>query len=369
MADGDKLISRVVVEGQGYEIKDAYARSQIAAKTSFKGVMATETKSQLAPTPLTDGATTNPVVVKDGANANKSVTAVAGDIVVGNGSSASSKDEFIFDGAKWQLMGSETQGLGSLAYKNSASGTYTPAGSVSQPTFTGTSASVSITTADNTSGNYTPKGSISGITWAGSSMTSSGKFTPEGSVSFSNTNKTATVSAASSGTATYTPAGSVSAPTISVGTAGSTASISTVNAVNTVVSAVTAGASPSNAISYSSYDSSTETLTLNKIGYNTTAAITTTPKTVKTGDATYTASAPTFTGTGVRLVTGNISVPNTATFSGTEGDVSVTGTTTGSITSQGAFSGTKTQISGTVTATGTVSKPTFSGTQATITVQ
>ena len=45
-----------------------------------------------------------------------------------------------------------SSGLGSLATKNSASGSYTPAGSVSQPTFTG------------------------------SAMTSTGKFTPEGTV-------------------------------------------------------------------------------------------------------------------------------------------------------------------------------------------
>lgn len=365
----DSLLSKLVVEGTTYEIKDAYARSQIAAKTSFKGILATETKSSLAPTPLTDGATTNPVVVKDGASANKSVTATAGDIVVGNGSDATSKDEFIFDGTKWQLMGSETQGLGSLAYKNSASATYTPAGSVSQPTFTGSSSSVTITAADNANGNYTPKGSISGIAWTGSSTTSTGSYTPEGSISFSNTNKTATVSAASSGTATYTPAGSVAAPTISVGTAGSTATVKSVKTNNTVVSAVTAGASPNNAISYSSYDSATETLTLNKIGYNTSSAVVTEDKTVKTGDATYTATAPAFTGTGVRLVTGNISVPNTASFTGTESTVTVTGTSAGSISSQGTFTGTKTQLSGTTTAAGTVSKPTFSGTQATITVQ
>jgi hypothetical protein len=85
--------------------------------------------------------------------------------------------------------------------------------------------------------------------------------------------------------------------------------------------------------------------------------------TVKTGDATYTASEPTFSGTGVRLVTGNIAVPSTytATFTGEEGDVSVSGTPSGSV-SQPTFTGTKVQLSGSTTASGTVSKPTFSGT-------
>jgi hypothetical protein len=67
--------------------------------------------------------------------------------------------------------------------------------------------------------------------------------------------------------------------------------------------------------------------------------------TVKTGDAAYQASAPDFDGTPVRLVTGNISVPTSATFTGT-----------------------KAQLSGTTTANGDVSQPTFDGTNATITV-
>ena len=71
---------------------------------------------------------------------------------------------------------------------------------MSQPTFTGNSNTVSITTADNTSGNYTPKGTVSQPTFTGSSLTSTGKFTPSGSVSVSSTgtaNKTATVSSTS----------------------------------------------------------------------------------------------------------------------------------------------------------------------------
>jgi len=36
-------------------------------------------------------------------------------------------------------------------------------------------------------------------------LTSTGTFTPEGSIGFTNTNKTTTVSKAASGEATYTP--------------------------------------------------------------------------------------------------------------------------------------------------------------------
>ena len=88
-----------------------------------------------------------------------------------------------------------------------------------------------------------------------------------------------------------------------------------------------------------------------------------------TGTPSGTVTQPTFSGTGVRLVTGNIAVPNTytATFTGTEDEVSVTGTPSGTV-SQPTFTGTKTQLSGTTTAAGTVSQPTFTGTQATITV-
>jgi len=44
--------------------------------------------------------------------------------------------------------------LGALAYKNSASTSYKPAGTVSKPTFTGSSSTVTITATDNTNGNY-----------------------------------------------------------------------------------------------------------------------------------------------------------------------------------------------------------------------
>ena len=160
------------------------------------------------------------------------------------------------------------------------------------------------------------------------------------------------------------------------------------------------------------YSVSGETLTLKQIVETTGASISTSAVTVKTGDAAYQSSQPSwtgtgvrlvtgnistadsasfsgteatisssasytpaggvsqpsFTGTGARLVTGNISVPTSASFTGTEGDVSVSGTTTGSISSQGTFSGTKTQLSGSTTAAGSVSQPTFSGDAKTVTV-
>lgn len=155
-----------------------------------------------------------------------------------------------------------------------------------------------------------------------------GNFTPSGSVTTSTAtteNKTAAVSV-QSGVATYTPAGSVSAPTISVKTAGSTETIKNPTAetvVKTVIATVPGGTSPSNSVTY--YSVENETLNLYQLGYTTGDSITTNNVTVKTGDAAYQASAPNFSGTGVRLVTDDIAIPKTynSTFSGTEDLVTV----------------------------------------------
>lgn len=428
MADISKI---TLPSGSSYNIKDAQARSDIADMRnalSGKVLLIGETT-----TAITDQATTNPITI----NGN-SVTAEAGNLVLYQ------RSEFLFDGTKWILMGDLTA-LGALAYKSSVSATYTPAGTVSQPTFTGSSSNVTITTADNASGNYQPKGTVSQPTFSGNSLSSTGSFTPEGSVSvstnqtenktatvssttgtatytpggtvtqptfsgaeltstgdytpagsvaFTNTNQTATVSKASSGTATYTPEGSVAAPTISVKTAGSTTTVNSITAVGTLPAWGATVASETLTFTW-------DTGTLPTKGSNTT---------VKTGDAAYQATAPAFTGTGARLVTGNISVPSSATFTGTEAEISVSGTPSGTVSqptfsgtavrlvtgniavpknytatfsgtagsvnvsgtpsgtvSQPTFTGTKTQISGTTTASGSVSQPTFTGTQATIT--
>lgn len=264
-------------DGTTYDIKDSNARDRIAALEAFTTYLGVTT------TALTDGATTNPVTIN-----GASVTAESGNIVLyGN-------KEFIFDGTHWNEFG-DLSALGDLAYKNTASGSFKPSGTVSQPTFTG------------------------------DTMSSTGSFTPAGSVSFTNENKTAAVSPASSGTATYTPAGSVAAPTISVKTAGTTTTVNSITAIGTLPT----------------YTVSGEVLTLTQGTLPTKGS----NQTVKTGDAAYSASAPAFTGTGVRLVTGNISVPKTAAFSGTAGSVSVSGTPSG-----------------------TVSQPTFAGTTGTVTV-
>lgn len=300
-------ISKITLpSGTVYDIKDAEARSQIQALTGGDAVVF----MGVSTTALTDGGSQVPTI--NGQN----VTPATGQLFFYR------TQEFIWGpDEKWHGLGS-LDSLGDLAYKNEASGTYTPAGTVSQPTFTGTS------------------------------FSSTGNFTPQGNVSVSTnttTNKTAPVSVAASGTVTYTPNGTISAPTISVATAGSTTTVknpTSVTVAKTIVAAAPKTTAPANAITY--YSVTDENLSLYQIGYTTGASITTENVTVKNGDATYSASVPAFTGTGVRLVTGDIPVPATytASFTGTQGSVEVSGTPTG-----------------------TVSQPTFTGTGATITVQ
>lgn len=142
-------------------------------------------------------------------------------------------------------------------------------------------------------------------------------------------NKTADVTTAS-GTATYTPAGSVSTPTISVKTAGTTTTVpnvtnaGTVPTLETTNKTVVTGTSVANEVLSFTTDNATMVNNWNA-GATPTLG---TAITVKTGDAAYQSSQPTFTGTGVRLVTGNIPVPATytSTFTGTSATTSVPST-------------------------------------------
>ena len=116
MADIKKIKLPGVAEA--YDIVDAGARELIAelqSYTDYLGVTTTE---------LSDGSTTNPITI---VGESDPVTAVVGNIV--NYGSA----EFIFNGTAWAEFG-DLSGLGSLAFKNSAEGSYTPAGTMTDPT-------------------------------------------------------------------------------------------------------------------------------------------------------------------------------------------------------------------------------------------
>lgn len=320
--------------GTTYDLVDQGARDLIdglSAYTAYLGVTTTA---------LTDGATTNPISI-----GGSSVTAKTGNIV--NYGSA----EFIFNGTAWQLFG-DLSGLGDLAFKDSATGSFTPHGSVTVTTNGTTNKNTTVSPAAYGTATYAPAGTVSQPTFTGSSLTSTGSFTPSGSVTVSTNataNKTATVSS-TSGTATYTPAGTVSTPTITV-----TPSVETINSITGV------GTLPSFTATVAN-----ETLTL---GFSKGTLPTQGSKSVVTGISSATSSQPTFTGTGARLVTGNIPVPSTytASFTGTAGDVSVSGTPSGTV-SQPTFSGTGVRLQ-----TGSIAVPntytaTFTGTQETVEV-
>lgn len=347
-------ISKITLpSGNEYNIKDAWARTQIQAITGgsavvFKGVSSTA---------LTDGGNEDPTV-SGSVVATKSV----GDLYF------YSSQEFIYGpDDKWHSLGQTLSILGDLAYKDSAQGSYTPGGTVSQPTFTGGTDSVTISSSEVSSGaNYTPAGTVSGGSLSLNTLSSTGSYTPQGSVgtpSFTGTAATVTTKG--------TPAGTVSTPTISVNTAGSTSTIKQVSAVNSVVTATTASPAASTTLTGEIvyYDYSNETLTLKKIGTTSGNPISTANATVKTGDASYTSSQPTFTGallssTASYTPGGSVSSP---TFTGTAATVTVSGTPSGSVSAL-SWTGQPVKIIGSVTPTGTVSKPTFTGTPATVTV-
>lgn len=341
----NSVISSITLpSGSTYDLKDAQARQDIQDLQNLaSGAMHW---LGISSTAITDGGTQKPTI--DGVQ----ITLGEDDAgaVVGY-----AEREYAWNGAKWQEFGS-TGSLKALAFKDSATGNFTPAGTVSQPTFTGTSSAVAITATTDANGNYTPSGTVSQPTFTGGTCAASGSVTAAGSVSVSTKtteNKTATVAPAASGTTTYTPGGSVSAPAISVKTAGSTASVTPMDSV---------GSLPSLSCTVAN-----ETLT---IGFSQgTLPTKGSAVTVKTGDAEYQASQPSFSGTGVRLVTGNIAVPNTyqASFTGSAVDVSVSGTAEGTV-SQPSFSGAKVKLEGSTTAAGSVSQPTFTGTQGSVTV-
>ena len=152
MADISKLKG---LNGTVYDIKDTVARQMATGGIILVGETTTAIVD-LASTP-----TSLSIVGKD-----DPYTVKANDAVFYG------SEEFVWDGTKWHKFGDRT-GLGALALKDSASGPYTPAGTVSQPTFTG------------------------------ETLESTGKFTPQGSVSAPNvtvTPETATIFKASSAT-------------------------------------------------------------------------------------------------------------------------------------------------------------------------
>ena len=233
MSDVSKL---VLLDGNEYDIKDATARQAISDLESYSDYLGVTT------TALTDGASTNPITI-----GGEEKTAVKGNIA--NYGSA----EFIFNGTAWQEFG-DLSAIGALGYKDSAD----VSGTAAAQTFAGTQATIS----------------------------STGNFTPEGSVALSG--------------------GSAQTVVTGMGNA-TTANITEVDEAGSV----TAGSAASLTTSYSN-----ETITFS-FTPNTPTAVTL-PTTKQT-------SVVTAQGT---PTTDSVTVPDTATFSGTSGSVSVSATYT-----------------------------------------
>lgn len=341
-------ISQITLpSGSSYYVKDAEARTKL--EDAIGGLTGAMHYIGITTTALTDGATTSPIVID-----NENVTPSIGDVAIygTTGTDASAPKEFVWNGTKWQEFGS-TGSLKSLAFKDNASASYTPAGSVSS-SFTGTSLT--------SSGSYTPAGSVSQPSFTGTATTISGTMVPEGTVEISTGSGTAnytpegTVSAGAftgttatidvyggSGTTTYTPAGTVEAPTISLESAGSTTTVNSITDVGTLPTLTTTVTNEVLTIDFSQG-------TLPTKGTDTT---------VKTGDASYEATAPAFTGTGTYLSA-------SYTPAGSVGDGSFTGTGANLVA---AFTGSNSSFtSDSYTPAGTVSQPSFTGTAATIDV-
>lgn len=296
--------------GNTYDLVDQGARDLIKELMNFHEWLGVTTSD------IEDGSTTNPVII-DG----ESVTAEAGDVV----SRDDDHRDFVFSSTGvWQNFGN-LSGLGALAFKDSASGSYTPAGTVSIPTFTGA--------ATQSSGSYTPEGTVSQPTFTGEALTSSGS---------------------------YTPAGTVSQPTFSNGTCTPNGSVSNVELNTTTVKAFKTAGTLADCI-MPTFTVSNGNLTITDGSY--TAATLPTGEDVVVGAGTV-KTQPTFTGAATSVI-GTVSQP---TFSGTAATVEVSGTPTGTV-SQPSFTGTAATIEVEGTAEGTISQPTFSGTAATITVE
>lgn len=140
-----KYLSKLTVGGTQYDLKDAKAWADIAdIKSSITAAMHWLGYTTSA---LTDGATTNPIII-DG----ESVTAKAGDVVAiaGSGSGSAADKEFVFNGTKWQEYGS-TGSLKALAFKDSATGSVTAAGTnaASAVSFSGTTSETVLKAVDD----------------------------------------------------------------------------------------------------------------------------------------------------------------------------------------------------------------------------
>lgn len=174
------LYTITMPNGHIYDLGDAYARELIKELLNFHEWLGITT------TPIEDGDITNPILIN-----GVEVTAVAGDVV----SRSTDHEDFVMSSSGvWQSFG-HLSGLGALAFKDTASGSYTPQGTISGTTL-GTK-SISQVTNTGTMPTFTVQGTNLVITGGTeptieSTTVADGTVTTEGT--FSGTPATITVS-------------------------------------------------------------------------------------------------------------------------------------------------------------------------------
>lgn len=271
-------ISKITLpSGNSYDIKDAKARDDIAdLKSSLTGAMHYE---GITTTALTDGSTTNPITI-DG----KSVTVVAGAVAIYG------EKEFVFNGTKWQEFGS-TGSLKALAFKDSASGKFTPAGSVGTPTITVTPSTTNV--------KATASGTAVGVASSAKAVTGLGTPSTEDFVK-SYAGSTTTVPNVTNKGSASTWAFSVANETLSISGANGSAptlgtAITVLNGLGTATTGkgVTGYASPST----DTFAKSVEVTAQPTVALATGASAGTGVVSVATGIASASSTKPTWTGT------------------------------------------------------------------------
>ena len=364
MAD---YISKIKLPGdeKTYTLKDEEARSLISSLGSpmhFVGV---------ATAKITDGGTEDPTI--KGYEFNEGEGAKDGDVVVYNNA------EFVWTGEAWGEFG-DLGSLGRLAYADTASVSYTPAGTVSvDVTATGTISEVSIvptgtvtSTFTGTNSTFTGKGTVSGevtSTFSGNAGTVNVTGTPAGTIK----------STAAESTGNYTPTGTVA---VTAGTTNYVQTVAAPTAESTFIgsSTTTTATTTANVFGASvaeetlTLTSSNGAVTVNAFTPMGTVETTVAAPSVTTGKPTVTAA---FTGKAVNLTFTGSSLQSTGSFTPqgtvssalgeeTEVEISVTGKPTGTVAS--TFKGTAGTATPTFTGTKVTATGTFKGTPTTIKV-
>ena len=277
-----------------YEIVDENARKRLTDMANFSAFLGVITSSA-ASAKIEDGSTTQ-VVIIDG----NSVTATTGNVVIYKPTGSTKQaQEFIWDGSKWNFFGDiGVNDLGTLAFKDSA--TYVK---------------------------------FKNTTSTSSTVTSTGKFTPVGTVTFSATaNQYLAFSSTSKAPTSncsnywsYTPAGTVAVTYTTVSASSSVITGITAKEVVTSVTVANPNSTvPANSVVYANVTDNTLLLSYLIVPTDTAAAVSssvnayTGTKTVKTTTCSFSGSTMYNSGTTI--------VPSEVTFTGTQGNITVKST-------------------------------------------